>query len=250
VIVLVESWPGPERGAVDLMTGLPRSAERPFVDLAVGRFRDQAWRRLARTCECALLHLRLGTIRPDGDGDGVVVDGAVVRSGVSNRVVRNAVEGGGDALVMLVRRLGEESRHRELKDAALVLWGWSAPGNFGSTFAAVHPERTIAFIRYHSHRRGSPTDANALRNTPALLIAGGKDDVAGTDDAEASEASVVSSHELILPWIAAVVRQRLEPDSAHLRPIAREAGSHGGDAGWLPDEDVARGWRTVVSAVK
>jgi hypothetical protein len=40
VIVLVESWPGAERGAVDLATGLLRGGARPFVDLAVGRFRD------------------------------------------------------------------------------------------------------------------------------------------------------------------------------------------------------------------
>jgi hypothetical protein len=154
-----------------------------------------------------------------------------------------------------------------------VLWGASAPGNFGTTFAVLHPERTVAFIRYHSHRRGSPTDVNALRNIPALLIAGSEDEVAGTDDAEAlwkdgrtvkapwtfviepgvphaSEASVVSSQELILPWIAAVVHQRLEPRSTRLRPVTPETGWRSRDAGWLPDEAAARGWRMVVSAPK
>jgi N-acyl-D-amino-acid deacylase len=42
VIVLAESWPGGERSAIDLATGLPVASDRLFVDLAVGRFRDQA----------------------------------------------------------------------------------------------------------------------------------------------------------------------------------------------------------------
>jgi hypothetical protein len=191
-----------------------------------GRFRDDAWRRLAQTSGCALLHLRLGTVRPDGKSDGLVVNGAIVRNGVSSRVVRNAAEGGGD-------------------------------------------ERTIAFIRYHSHLRGAPVDVNVLRTVPALIIAGGNDAEAGTDDAEAlwrqgrsveapwtfaiepdaahaNEASIVFSHELILPWIAAVLRQRLEPGSARLRPVAPDTGWRGDDAGWLPNEAAARGWRKVV----
>src|SRR5262245_55628809 len=78
VIVLVESWPGADRGVYDasgrrlanaearrLMGPDPR-ANVDGGDLAVGRFRDQAWRRLAQTCECALLHMRLATIRPEG----------------------------------------------------------------------------------------------------------------------------------------------------------------------------------------
>jgi hypothetical protein len=78
----------------------------------------------------------------------------------------------------------KKTRHPEPNDAALALSGWSAPGNFATT-AALHPERTVAFIRYHSHLREAPLDVNALKQIPALFIAGGKEEVAGTDDAEA-----------------------------------------------------------------
>ena len=62
-------------------------------DLAVGRFCDQAWRRLSQTCECALLHLKLGTIRPESSA-GQAVRGVVLRNGISDRVIRTAAEGG------------------------------------------------------------------------------------------------------------------------------------------------------------
>jgi hypothetical protein len=278
VIVLAESWPGADR-----------SPRRPFVDLAVGRFRDQAWRRLSETSECALLHLRLGSIRPDGSGDSLV-NGVVLHSGISNRVVRNATEGGAGALLVILQRLGEESAHQELKDAPLVLWGWSAAASFGTTFARIYPERTVAFIRYHGHLRGLKLDIQVLRNTPALLIAGAKDEIAGTEDAEtlwksgraggapwtfaiepdathASEEAFESSHKLIISWIAAVLAQRLAGGGTQLRPITENSAwlgnNQGGEiapyktfpnpkleASWLPDDATARGWQAVLRIVK
>jgi pimeloyl-ACP methyl ester carboxylesterase len=299
VIVLAERWPGADRGVYDKSGRKLSDGEVPFRnprrqsadngDLAVGRFRDQAWRRLSQACQCALLHLRLGTIRPEASA-GIDVDGFVIRNGVSDRVVRTAAEGGADALLVILQRLGEDSAHKELKDAPLLLWGWSAPASFGTTFAELYPERTVAFIRYHTHRRGIQLDMKVLRNIPALLIAGGEDEIAGTEDAETfwksgraagapwtfaiepgathgTEESVVSSHGLILPWIAAVVRQRLAPGSTRLRPVTEDSGWLGNNqsaeigphatfaspkekASWLPDETTARGWRTVLGAPK
>jgi hypothetical protein len=154
VIVLVESWPGADRGLYDntgRKIGVDDVSRPPELrdprqnadqgDLAVGRFRDQAWRRLSETSECALLHLRLGTIRPEPSAGMDLKNGLVLRSGVSQRVVRNAGAGGADALLVMLRRLGEESAHEELKDVPLVLWGWSAPASFGTTFAELYPER-------------------------------------------------------------------------------------------------------------
>jgi len=278
VIVLVESWPGAER-----------PAERPFLDLAVGRFRDQVWRTLSETSECALLYLRLGTIRPEPSA-GVVVNGIVLSNGVSSRVVRNAAAGGADALLAILQRLAEESAHPELKDAPLLLWGWSAPASFGTTLAELYSGRTVAFIRYHTHLRGLSLDMKILKNIPALFIAGGKDEQAGREDAEtlwksgrsagapwtfaiepgathANEQTVVSSHALIIPWIAAVLRQRLVPGSVRLQPVTQESGWLGDnqsgevaphatfpgpkvEANWLPDEATARGWQTVLHVAK
>jgi hypothetical protein len=191
---------------------------------------------------------------------------------------------------LILQRVGEDSAHQELKDAPLLLWGWSAPASFGTTFAELYPQRTVAFVRYHTHLRGLSPNVNVLRNIPALLIAGGDDQQAGTDDAEtlwksgrsarapwtfaiepgathASERAVVSSHALIIPWIAAVLRQRLEPGSTRLRAVTDDSAWLGNnhsaevapqatfpgpksESSWLPDEVTARGWQTVLGAAK
>jgi hypothetical protein len=299
-IVLVESWPGADRGVYDA-TGRkiddaeasrrvpPGAARAAEPDLAVGRFRDQAWRSLSRRCECALLHLRLGTIRPETSA-GLAANGVVRRNGISNRLTRTAGEGGADALIVILQRLGEDSGRKELTDAPLLLWGWSATASFATTFAELYPERTVAFIRYHSHLRGLSPDINVLKNIPGLLIAGGKDEVAGTEDAETlwkrgrsagapwtfavepdgahgSEETLVASHQLILPWIAAVIPQRLASFGEPLRPLSddrawlgnhqtAEAALHATSSGakntasWLPDEITARGWKAVLGAAK
>lgn len=199
---------------------------RPLSNLAVGPFRDQVWRTLVETSECALLHLRLVTIRPEPSADPLVI--------------RNAAAGGADALLAMLQLLGEKSGHQELKDAPLLLWGWSAAASFGTTFAQLYPERTVALVRYNAHLRGLSTDMKVLKDIPALLIAGDKDETAGTEDTErlwksgrsagapwtfaiepgathGDERTFVSSEKLIIPWIAAVLRQRLQPDSVRLR---------------------------------
>jgi hypothetical protein len=254
----------------------------PRSELAAqGRFGDQDWRRLSQTCACGLLYFRLDTIRPMDANTPVAGD-----------PLRNAAVGGADALLLLLQRLGDESAHREMKDAPLLFWGWSNAASFGTTFAEQYPDRTAAFIRYHTHLRGLPVNMKVLKNIPALLIAGGKDETAGTDDAaslfrggrsggapwtfaiepdathgSSEDTFFRSGKELIIPWIEAVLRQRVAPDSTKLRPIANDtewlgdnetgevapriafSGSRTG-ASWLPDELTAHGWRTVLRASK
>lgn len=248
---------------------------------AQGRFGDAGWRRVSQRCQCALLYMRLDTIRP--------VDANI---SVAGDVLRNARVGGAEALLSLLERIARESGHLEVKDAPMVFWGWSSAASFGTTFAELYPKRTVAVVRYHTHLRGLPADIDTLRNIPALLIAGGKDENAGTDDAAAlfkrgrsvrapwtiaiepdathgdSEKILMQSGEdLIFPWIAAVVRQRVEAGSTRLR-LVRDDGDWLGDnqnveiatyssfprgkteASWLPDEATARGWRSVQRAEK
>jgi len=247
-------------------TPLGNTAAEPF----------HLWRTLSETSECAVLYLRLGTIRPEPAAGPVFI--------------RDASAGGADALFAILQRLGEQSAHPELKDARLLLWGGSAGASFGTTFAELYPERTVAFIRYHAHLRGLSPNMKVLKDIPALLIAGGNDETAGTEDAERlwkngrsagapwtfaiepgathrDEQTLVSSQKLIIPWIAAVLRQRLQPGSMRLRPVTEDSGWLGnahktevapyatfpgpkGEASWLPDEVTARGWRTVLGAVK
>ena len=246
----------------------------PLVDRAGEPF--YAWRTLSETSGCALLYLRLGTIRPEPAAGDVFV--------------RDAAAGGADALLAILQRLGEQSTRPELKDALLLLWGGSAGAGFGTTLAELYPERTVAFIRYHAHLRGWFPNIKVLKDIPALLIAGGNDETAGTEDAERfwkngrsagapwtfavepgathrDDQTLVSSQQLILPWIAAVLRQRLEPGSTRLRPVTENSGWLGNnrkyevapyatfpgpkrEASWLPDEITARGWRAVLGAAK
>ncbi len=246
----------------------------PLVDRTAEPF--YLWRTLSATSKSALLYLRLGTIRPEPAAGDVFV--------------RHAAAGGADALLVILQRLGEQSGHPELKDAPLLLWGGSAGAGFGTTFAELYPERTVAFIRYHAHLRGWSPNTKVLKDIPGLLIAGGKDETAGTEDAERlwkngrsagapwtfavepgathrDDQTLVSSQQLIIPWIAAVLRQRLEPGSMRLRPVTENSGWLGNnhkaevapyatfpgpkpEASWLPDEVTARGWRTVLGAAK
>jgi hypothetical protein len=246
----------------------------PLVDRAAEPF--YFWRTLSETSECALLYLRLGTIHPE--------------PAAGDAFVRDAAAGGADALLAILQRLAEQSGHPELKYAPLLHWGGSAGAGFGTTFAQLHPERTIAFIRYHAHLRDWSPNIKVLKDIPALLIAGGNDETAGTEDAERlwkngrsvgapwtfavepgaphrDDQTLVDSQQLIIPWIAAVLRQRLERGSMRLRAVTENSGWLGNnhtnevapyatfpglkpEASWLPDEVTARGWRSVLGVPK
>ena len=177
-----------------------------------------------------------------------------------------------------------QSGRSELKNAKLLLWGHSAAGSFGTTFAAMHPARTIAFVRYHSHSRGLPLDLTTIARVPGLIFAGGKDTTAGVEDSEhlwksgralkapwtfavapgaphGSPEAVKNANDLAIPWVRAVVTQRLTNSTTALRSVddasawlasgttVVPAGSFRGpkaESSWLPDEASARGWRVVT----
>jgi hypothetical protein len=136
-------------------------------------FADEEWRKLSDACTCAIVDVHLGTIRA-----------LPANTPVEAHPMRHAEMGGADALLLLIERLGVESGHQELREAPMVLWGWSVGAAFSSSFAQLHPERVAAFIRYHIHRRGVPVDLEIVGSIPALLMAGGKDQAAGFEDAQ------------------------------------------------------------------
>jgi hypothetical protein len=207
----------------------------------------------------------------------------------------DAAKGGADGLVLLLQRLAQESGHPELANTPLVFWGHSTAGPFGPSFAALHPERTVAFIRYHS----GPTpggDLKVIGHIPALFFCGGKDtgvDANGrscTDSARALWASgralgapwtfavepdathgdvkdLPKANDLLVPWITAVLRQRLSSDGSTLRAVTEGSawlgnnrtgelalyGTFAGskaEASWFPDEPSARAWQIVTGAAK
>lgn len=167
----------------------------PLVNLTAEPF--YLWRTLSETSECAVLYLRLETIRPDPEAGPVFI--------------RNAAAGGKDDTA------GTED--------AEALWKNGRSAGAPWTFA-IEPRAT------HQDKQ-----------------------------------TLVSSQALIIPWIAAVLRQRLQPGSMRLRPVTDDSGWLGNnrstevsryatfpgpkrEASWLPDEVTAHGWRTVLGAAK
>ena len=240
-------------------------------------YNDPAWRQLADELHYGLLRLMVSN--NGGPADPLSLP-------VADQAVRNASLGGAEGLLKILNEFARQSGRPELQDAKLLLWGHSAAGSFGTTFAALHPSRTIAFVRYHSHSRGLPVDLTATVRVPALIFAGEKDTTAGIEDSEAlwrsgralqapwtfalepgathgSSEALKKANELTIPWIRAVIQQRFANNGVGLRPVDETsgwrassmaktvvpAGSFQGnkaEASWLPDEASARGWRLVT----
>lgn len=255
---------------------LPHAAKRVLRVLVIldygesGRalFDDDALRRIVKETSSAIVLARLTNIEP-----------AAPDQPVAAQLLRNAAVGGGEALLLLLRRLAKETGHRELRDVSMLFWGWSAAASFGTTFAALHPERTAGFIRYHTHRRGLSDDVQRLKQVPALLIAGGKDETAGVDDAQAfwklgraagapwalviepdsphfsPEHYALTAKQLVIPWVSAILRGGpsidrgwlANTDASTIATSSRFVGDKAA-ANWLPDDASARGVRAVASA--
>lgn len=89
------------------------------------------------------------------------VESAILQARVSHLSVpshddliyRDASRGGTDGIEAVLSRLVIDSGHAELTDVPLAFSGWSAAAGFGAAFAVQHSDRTLAFIRYHTHRR-------------------------------------------------------------------------------------------------
>jgi hypothetical protein len=140
-----------------------------FINRELDRYAydDRDWRAMCRRVGCALV--RVGLPREDA-------------LAAEMQRVRNASLGGDSALFTALRLSGDRTAHPELQLASVVLFGFSAAGNFGPTFAALHPDRTIGFIRYHSNLRRLRVDTSALASVPSLTITGARDEIAGSED--------------------------------------------------------------------
>jgi len=278
-----------DKGAVDVdgTLLLPRTKEPIRAVIVVlgwgvgsGVYKDPAWRHLAEELRCGFLRLVINN--HGGPEDPLDLP-------VAQQAVRNASLGGAQALLKLFSEFSRLAGRPELASAKVVFWGHSAAGSFGTTFAALHPTQTIAFIRYHSHSRGLPVDLATVSRIPALIFAGEKDTTAGVEDSEmlwrsgrsvdapwtfalepganhASADALKTANELAIPWLRAVMAQRLPSKSGELRVVSGNTGwlasnrndevsparsfRHEKDsASWLPDQDSAKGWRIVTGGV-
>jgi pimeloyl-ACP methyl ester carboxylesterase len=236
---------------------------------------DEMWRQTAKSLQFVLLRPRFSAMT---ESDAAVVAG----------VFNDARLGGADALVRALEMLAKDTGHTELRDIPLLFWGHSAAGPFGASFAALHPGRTLGSVRYHSGP--AHLDVENFARVPALFFIGGKDPTPAAIkllpetqarwksgrskgapwtwavEPEASHASpeeVQQANALLIPWITAIVRERLR-DMTSVREIAVERGwlanindrttasydifrDPKSDASWLPDEATAQAWRKVTS---
>jgi hypothetical protein len=227
---------------------------------------DPEWRLLSETIKAGLLRIDFSTISTPTD----------------YRPARIQGDAGTQVLLLILRRLADESGHQELADAPLIFWGHSAWGGGVSRLAISLAQRTVALIRYHSGP--AIPDMEVARQIPLLILKGGKDTSAlpgseelwksgreigapwalslDPDADHGSDDSLRRANTVMIPWIAAVLRQRVALDSKALRvltdasawmgnnqtgEIAPAAAFSGltGNASWLPDEASARGWRIV-----
>ena len=275
-------------GAVDVEGTLliPRRAGQMRAIITVLRwgvgmwvYDDPSWRQLADDLHCGVLRLVVNNHNgPDNP----------LELPVGQQAVRNAALGGAEGVLNVLGELARRSGRREIADAKLLFWGHSAAGSFGTTFAELYPTRTIAFVRYHSHSRGLPVDLAKVGRTPALIVAGEKDTTAGVEDSETlwrsgrlleapwtyavepaathgSPEALKKANELAIPWVRAVIEQRLSKGGGELLPVAPRSGwltsISGGesaplesfrgpkeDAAWLPDAASLQGWRVVTGA--
>lgn len=230
------------------------------------------WRQLAATIDAALVRVRFSSIGSPRGGLGTV----------------NFAQDGGDLLFSVLRRLSEDSGHPDLAASPLILWGHSGGGGVASILTGAHPERVLAFIRYHSGPVGG--DLRTISTVPSLLISGGQDTTAPAPVAEglwksgramgapwafAIHADAVHgdtkdlgpAHRLMASWTAAVVRHRLPSGSTTLQNVRESSGWLGDNrtgvigshesfmgektaASWLPDEATARAWRELHAVAK
>jgi hypothetical protein len=224
----------------------------PAWGIGADFYADESVKRLAAATGTALLRATMSHIQTTGMGI----------------VSQNAALGGAEALLLLLRRLGQESGRAELGDIPVIFWGHSSAGPFGTSFAGLHPERTVAFVRYHSGPFVG-ADLTRVASIPGLFFVGGKDQqlcpdgtrecaqrlwatgrAAGAPWTFALEpeavhgnvADAVRANRLLEPWLNAVLDRRVPPAGGPLRPVTAEAGT----ANWLPDEASARAWQAVT----
>ncbi len=87
----------------------------------------------------------------------------------------NVADGSGDAFLTALGQLAEQSGHREVTHAPLLLWGMSAGGEFNYEFALWRPDRVAAFVVNKGGVYYSALAPKAARQVPGLFFVGTED---------------------------------------------------------------------------
>jgi dienelactone hydrolase len=188
-------------------------------------------------------------------------------------------KGSGQAILDGLEALASKSRHPEIANAPLLLWGMSAGGEVNYELTAWKPERVIAFVVNKGGIYYTALVPKAARNVPAVLFIGGKDSESRTDVVtglfalnrrggglwalaeEPGAAHVVGkSKALAMVFFEDILPMRLAADGT-LKAVAEQDGFTGDvhvktfkkaepfRAGvmnaWLPTERFAKAWQAM-----
>ena len=193
-----------------------------------------------------------------------------------------ADKGTGYALLEALAKFAVQSKHPELKDAPLAMWGHSAGGQFNYNFTAWAPDRVIAFIAVKGGYYYATTDSRS-RSVPALFFIGEKDESIRVQNitelfqtnrrrgafwclaVEPNEGhGIGKTLDLALAFFDAVVPLRLPTAGQRtLRSVdqtpawlgnlssyeiasAASYSAAANEAAWLPDEVTAQKWKDFV----
>jgi poly(3-hydroxybutyrate) depolymerase len=194
-----------------------------------------------------------------------------------------AAQGSGQTLLDALQQLARDSKHPELAQAPLLLWGMSAGGEFNYEFVAWKPERVAAFVVNKGGIYYTALTSQATRSVPGILFVGGKDlefrtntisglfavnRRAGALWAFANEPGVAHvvgrSRDVAAIFFEDVLASRRGESSGAVKPISAETGfigdlktgtfqpaaglkPPGAPTAWLPTERVARAWQAMVT---
>jgi dienelactone hydrolase len=197
----------------------------------------------------------------------------------------DASRGSGQALLDGLALLAGRANRPELAAAPLLLWGFSAGGEFNYEFVAWKPERVAAFIVNKGGVYYSALLSRAARNVPGMFFVGAKDSEFRTNIvvglfalnrrggalwALVEEPGVAHfegrSREMAAAFFEEVIPLRLPVDDRErsaLRPMSESAGFLGDlktktyqlqgstipayPMAWLPTERAALAWKAVAT---
>jgi pimeloyl-ACP methyl ester carboxylesterase len=192
-------------------------------------------------------------------------------------------KGSGKALLDVIRKFSETSRHPELANASLLLWGHSAGGQFNYEFVCWKPDRVIAFVVNKGgiyYTAMAPAEA---RKVPGILFTGEDDLEARTDIIKglfsmnrragalwAYAQEPQAAHEpgqtqrMSVIFFDEVLSLRMDKGSTELKPLSKESGFLGDNktsmiypvsqapsveypVSWLPGHSTAVAWLSFIT---
>jgi hypothetical protein len=195
-----------------------------------------------------------------------------------------AFKGSGQLLLDAIDAFADQSRHPEMKNLPLVLWGFSAGGEFNYSFTSWKPDRVIAFVvnKVEDFQSYSGEWTPPMLKVPGIYFFGGKDVDrrirAVTEGFQRGRArgallcllpdknaghAIGNSIQMAIPFLDAVIGQRLT-DSGVLKDISPQSGWLGNlstgevspastyagkkeTASWLPDKASAFKWKELLA---